>query len=63
MVPPCSHAARAASAVCLAFVASTTARAGNRRKGRLSALRAHTSTKAPYKIDRHGKTRRNAKGA
>ena len=38
-----------------------TARAGNRRFGRLSALRAHT--KAPYKMNFHRKTPRNAKGA
>ena len=41
--------------------ASTTARAGNRRFWLLSALRAHT--KAPYKIDFHRKTLRDAKGA
>jgi hypothetical protein len=40
---------------------SLPARAENRRKGRLSALRAHT--KAPHKIDFHRKTLRNAKGA
>ena len=39
----------------------STARAGNHRKGRLSALRAHT--KAPYKMDFHRKNLRNAKGA
>ena len=38
-----------------------TARAGNRRKRRLSALRAHT--KVPYKIDLLWKTLRNAKAA
>jgi hypothetical protein len=38
-----------------------TARAENRRKGRLSALRAHT--KAPYKKDFHRKTLMNAKTA
>jgi hypothetical protein len=38
-----------------------TARAGNRRFKCLSALRAHT--KAPYKMDFHRKTLRNAKGA
>jgi hypothetical protein len=38
-----------------------TARAGNRRKGLLSALRAHT--KAPYKMDFHRKKLMNAKGA
>jgi hypothetical protein len=37
------------------------ARAENRRKGRLSALRAHA--KAPYKTDFHQKTLRNAKAA
>ena len=37
------------------------ARAGNRRKGRLSALRAHT--KAPYKTDLLWETLRNAKAA
>ena len=37
------------------------ARAGNRRKGRLGILRAHT--KNPYKMDFHRKTLRNAKGA
>jgi hypothetical protein len=37
------------------------ARAGNRRKGRLSALRAHT--KAPYKMDLHRKTLSSAKAA
>jgi hypothetical protein len=41
--------------------ARSTARAENRRFGRLSALRAHTKT--PYKIDFHRKTLRNAKGA
>ena len=35
--------------------------AGNRRKGRLSALRAHT--KAPYKMDFRRKTPRSAKTA
>jgi hypothetical protein len=39
----------------------TTARAKNRRFSPLSALRAHT--KAPYKMDFHRKTLRNAKGA
>jgi hypothetical protein len=34
-------------------IAGMTARAGNRRKGRLSALRAHT--KAPYKMHFHSK--------
>ena len=37
------------------------AQAGNRRKGRLSALRAHA--KAPYKMDSHRKTLRNTKAA
>jgi hypothetical protein len=37
------------------------ARVGNRQNGRLSALRAHT--KAPYKMNFHRKTLRNAKGA
>jgi hypothetical protein len=37
------------------------ARAGNRRKGWLSALRAHT--KAPHKIDFYRKMLRNAKAA
>ena len=37
------------------------ARAENRRKGRLGALRAHT--KAPYKMDFRRKTLRNAKAA
>ena len=39
----------------------TTARAGNRRKGRFSALRAHT--KAPYKMNFHKKTLVNTKAA
>ena len=39
--------------------AAITARAGNRRFGPLSALRAHTKT--PYKTDLHRKTLRNAK--
>jgi hypothetical protein len=38
-----------------------TARAGNRRFWRLSALCAHT--KSPYKTDFHRETLRNAKGA
>ena len=42
-------------------IATFTARAGNRRTERLSALRAHT--KAPLKMDFHRKTLRNAKGA
>jgi hypothetical protein len=45
----------------IAAIACVTARAGNRRFGRLSALRAHT--KAPYKMYFHRKTLRNAKGA
>ena len=40
---------------------NATARAENRRKGRLSALRAHT--KAPHKTDLLKKTLRNAKAA
>ena len=39
----------------------STARAGNRRFWRLSALRAHT--KAPYKMYFYRKMLRNAKGA
>jgi hypothetical protein len=42
-------------------VEAATARAGNRRKGRVRALRAHT--KALYKMNFHRKTLRNAKGA
>jgi hypothetical protein len=38
------------------FVQSLTARAGNRRFRRLSALRAHT--KAPYEMDVHRETLR-----
>jgi hypothetical protein len=66
--------ARTARGICRTFSSSTaatfsgigsslsfTARAGNRRKGRLSALRAHT--KPPYTMYFHGKTLRNAKGA
>jgi hypothetical protein len=40
---------------------TTPARGGNRRFGCVSALRAHT--KAPYEMDLHRKTLRNAKGA
>jgi hypothetical protein len=40
---------------------SRTVRAGNRRKGRLSTLRAHT--KAPCKTDLLSKRLRNAKAA
>ena len=51
------------SASLLNFLACvlSTVRAGNRQKGRLSALRAHT--KAPYKMDFHREKLRNAKGA
>ena len=56
-----SHGARAAFMTIWRTPMTVTARAGNRRFRRLSALRAHT--KAPYKRDLHRKTLRNAKGA
>ena len=55
----CAKKARPAAAAASASPAGTpcpTARAGNRRFGPLSAVRAHT--KAPYKIDFHKKTLR-----
>jgi hypothetical protein len=60
-----TYAQVAGASICFAgekaAPAPHTARAGNRRFGRLSALRAHT--KAPYKTNSHRKTLRNAKNS
>jgi hypothetical protein len=57
----CARAMRMQSSGSESSTFSVTARAENRRKGRLSALRAHT--KVPYKIDLLWKTLMDTKGA